>query len=318
MNTLERTPPSSYGSDSDLSRHQFNLMKHRKRREEEMDSCHCESSMTKFHNDIMENITRTIKSTVESVITEKMDKFSTDLDNINIEMKKITKDNAAITASVTEIKGRLNEIEASTNFATNRQDQFDSRLCLTEQRTKNFEQYESDIAELRNKYTTVSAELKARQQWDRLLNLEVIGVPETNNEDLVKVLAIIAKFLDVNLTATDIEFANRIQPKQPKPGAPRTIIVKLRNRVVKDNLLAGIRRFHGITRSDIGMQGTQRIFVNEHLTLENKNLYKKCRELATSNSYKFIWIRNCKIFVRKDDKSPKIAINKEEDLIKIK
>lgn len=315
---MERTPKSSYGSDPDLSRNEFNLMKTRKRREQEIDRCHCESSMTKFQQEMMENISRTIKSTVESVITEKLDKFSTDLDNIKTEMKKITNDNKINSASLTEIKVRLNEIEISTNFVTNRQDEFDSRLSLIEQRSRNYEQYETDIVELKNRYTIISTELKARQQWDRLLNLEVIGVPETNNEDLVKVLTNIAKFVDVNISLSDIEFANRIQPKQPKPGAPRTIIVKLKNRVVKDNILAGIRRFHGITRSDIGMQGAQRIFINEHLTLENKTLYKKCRELATSNSFKYIWIRNCKIFVRKDDKSPKIAINREEDLKKIK
>lgn len=283
-----------------------------------MDHCHCESSMASFRLELMEQISNTIRSTVESTISEKFNKFSSDLDNIKVEMKKITNDNTKISTSISEINCRLNEFETSNNFASNRQDDFDSRLSLIEQRASNNEQYGSDIVELKNKCALLCSELKTRQQWDRLLNLEIIGVPETNNEDLVKVLTQIAKFVDVIITPNDIEFANRIQPKQSKPGSPRTIIAKLKNRAVKDNILAGIRRFHGITRSDIGMQGTQRIFVNEHLTLDNKNLYKKCRDLATMRSYKYIWIRNCKIFVRRDDKSPKIAINKDTDLEKIK
>ncbi|CAG5058699.1 unnamed protein product [Parnassius apollo] len=54
------------------------------------------------------------------------------------------------------------------------------------------------------------------------------------------------------------------------------------SRIHKDNLIAGVKKHHGITTEDLGHGGElKKIFVNMHLTLDNKRLYKKCREIAT-------------------------------------
>lgn len=321
-------PLSNCSSVPDLSSTDaFNPIKVRKRRQHELDAGSGEGFLTeksleiyfnKWQQVMMDNVTQTIVTSVNSVLTEKLTQFSSDLETIRKDFKKVSNKCNANTESILEIKQQIPGIESSINFSNNRQDHFDERLLTIEEQSKTIQRCETELRELNIKYNSLRSEFKLRQQWDRLYNLEIVGVPENHDEVLITTVIAIAKHAGVTITSRDIEFANRVQAKQTKLGVPRAIIVKMKSRLAKDNIIAGIRRVRGITRSNIGMQGGEKIFVNEHLTIENKILYNKTRELVVANSFKYIWIRNCKIFVRRDDKSPKIVINKEEDLVKIK
>lgn len=54
-----------------------------------------------------------------------------------------------------------------------------------------------------------------------------------------------------------------------------------------------------------------------HLTHTNKILYKNTRDKTKAKNYQFTWIRDGKIFVRKDILSPKIFIKNGDDLQRI-
>lgn len=45
------------------------------------------------------------------------------------------------------------------------------------------------------------------------------------------------------------------------------------------------------------------IFIINYLTHTNSNLFYKTRLYAREHNYKFIWCRDCKIFIRKDEKT---------------
>ncbi|VVC92492.1 unnamed protein product [Leptidea sinapis] len=106
-----------------------------------------------------------------------------------------------------------------------------------------------------------------QQQWGRLNNLEIVGLPEKSNESLPDIIRKIALHAGVALTSEQIEFIHRVQPRQHISGRPKPIVVKLSNRDLKDHILSGLRRKRGIQTSDIGISGSsQKFFVNEHLT----------------------------------------------------
>ncbi|CAG9790312.1 unnamed protein product [Diatraea saccharalis] len=101
---------------------------------------------------------------------------------------------------------------------------------------------------------------------------------------------------------------------------PKNIIAKLGNLLIKDTIISAIRRKKGLTSNDLGITTSNpwRIYINEHFTPFYKMLYKRTRETAAGANYQYTWIRNGKIFVRKNDTSPPLNIMEYKDLDNLK
>ncbi|KAL4720828.1 hypothetical protein ACJJTC_014996 [Scirpophaga incertulas] len=93
-----------------------------------------------------------------------------------------------------------------------------------------------------------------------------------------------------------------------------------------ENLLrtnqARSRNFKNVTTShaaDIGYGGDPagKIFVNDHLTAENKRLLTSVKGLAKEKSFSYVWVKHSKIHVRKNDTSPVFIISTPSDLNRI-
>ncbi|CAH1977268.1 unnamed protein product [Acanthoscelides obtectus] len=66
------------------------------------------------------------------------------------------------------------------------------------------------------------------------------------------------------------------------------------------------------------LQVSVTVYVNEHLSLANKILFKEARTVAKNKKYKFVWTKGGQIFVRKDDTSKTIHISGAEATKNIK
>ncbi|CAK1601496.1 unnamed protein product [Parnassius mnemosyne] len=213
-----------------------------------------------------------------------------------------------ITEIKNEITSNLKQLEESHNSLLNDYNNLKS----------NFEKLQQNVQDGEMKLTDLCAQIKKEQQWGRLSNLEIVGLPENSKESISELTIKIASHAGIKLTNDQIVSAHRVQPMQNVGGRPKNIIVKLQNRTIKDNIISGLRKTKGITTSDIELVGpAKRFFVNEHLTPENKQLLKTVKSRAMAKSYKFVWVRNCHIFLRKNEESPAITINSVKDLLKI-
>lgn len=183
---------------------------------------------------------------------------------------------------------------------------------------KKYNELESLALKSESELSDLKAQINKQQQWSRMTNIEVMGLPETKGESPINIIVNIAKHAGVNVKPEEIEFANRVQPMQQKSGRPKSLVAKLKSRDLKDSILSGLRKCRGINTSHIGLNGPPRnFFVNEHLTPMNKELFRKTKIRASEKAYKFVWIRNCNIFLRKNEEAPAININSEKDLRKI-
>ncbi|KAL4721039.1 hypothetical protein ACJJTC_018922 [Scirpophaga incertulas] len=132
------------------------------------------------------------------------------------------------------------------------------------------------------------------------------------------------------LSVSDIDYIHRVRryprPSTSKDGLPdakspdmSNIIVRFTQRSKKNDLLAAVRARRGLYTSDLDIDGPASVvFVNDHLAPHNKILYSQVRTMGRSKGYKYIWINDCKIFLRKNDTSKAIHISNSDDLSKIK
>lgn len=87
---------------------------------------------------------------------------------------------------------------------------------------------------------------------------------------------------------------------------------------MKDQIVAAARKHRNLNAGQMGIVSeTDRVFINEHLTKDSKMLLSACKQKAREANYKYIWTKNCRVFVRKNEKSLPIPINSSLDLIKI-
>lgn len=94
---------------------------------------------------------------------------------------------------------------------------------------------------------------------------------------------------------------------------------------VRDQLLASVKNYNKskkpedkLNTSHIGLSCEKKpIYVIEHLSPSNKALHAAARLRAKEKKYKYVWIRNGKIFVRKADHSDFIMIKDTSSLEKI-
>lgn len=158
-----------------------------------------------------------------------------------------------------------------------------------------------------------------QQQWARIQNVEITGIPEQKDETTTDLVLKVTEHIGVTIQPTDIEFAHRVQPRRTVSASrARPIVVRLRQRIFKDQMIAAARKHRDMTTKHIGIGGdTNKIFVNEHLTKDNKMLLGACKLRAKEVGYMYIWTKNCRIFVRRNETSPPVLINSSADLAKI-
>lgn len=137
--------------------------------------------------------------------------------------------------------------------------------------------------------------------------MEIHGIPQKQNENVYEVIKSVASKLECELNIRDIDACHRVHAYTPNLSqkSDKPIIVKFIARMKKDELLGAARKQKGyVTTADLGIDDVWNpVFINEHLTFNNKLLYKKVRDFCVAHSYKFCWVRDGKIYIRKSETS---------------
>lgn len=220
-----------------------------------------------------------------------------------------------------------------------------------EDKTECLNSIETKLAQITERNEDLEFQISLRDQRDRLNNIEISGVPQCPKENVSNTVIELAKHLKINIEKSDIEYAYRTKlPNMGKSSisSPQEevltegvsfasvattqkglkgtrIVVRLKSRELKNELLRAAKSWQnditgdfGLTTSDAGFSGDRRrIFFNDHLTPMNKLILRMARERAREKKYAFIWVKDCKVFVRKTEKSRVFVINKMSSIDKI-
>ncbi|CAK1602584.1 unnamed protein product [Parnassius mnemosyne] len=184
------------------------------------------------------------------------DSLSQDQVNIKDTLNAIHSAQQATAATITEM-------QISLEFSSKRIDTLQELATSSEEKLKI---QSREILEMQVILDKLSIENRRQEQWARQLNVEMVGVPESKNEDLTSLVLRIAEKVGVAMSAGDIESCTRVQAKNPVKGRPRNIIIKMRSRIYKDNLIAGVKKHRGITTGDLGHGGVHQYIVNSVIT----------------------------------------------------
>lgn len=199
---------------------------------------------------------------------------------------------------------------------------------------KMFEEFKTEIADVKKELADARAEQQAvrtetcrlikelnetkmelidMQQYSRRVNLEIKGIPEVQNEDLLATTTAISASLKVPIKESDIDVVHRVPTKDKTKS---NIIVKFTSRAARDKVLKEAKKLR-LNTSHLGLPGTEPIYINEHLCPAKKVLLGCALKAKRDKNWKFTWVSDGKILMRRTDNSRAVHIACMDDLAQV-
>ncbi|XP_047543220.1 uncharacterized protein LOC125075553 [Vanessa atalanta] len=187
------------------------------------------------------------------------------------------------------------------------------------------EQYEDIKSEIRTKFKAfeilnkeneqlkvtiqdLDMRLNVMEQQSRACNIELQCLPEHKNENLINTIMQLSRVISCNITEDNIHNVTRIAKQNPNSSRPKSIIVQFNSPRTRDTFLAASIKYNKNNPDDklnsklLGIGGLkQNIYVVEHLSPKNKMLHAAAKQKAKLKGYRYVWVRNGRIFMRKSD-----------------
>lgn len=166
---------------------------------------------------------------------------------------------------------------------------------------------------LKNQFEIVNSQLDRFKQHSLKTNLEIAGIPVTENENLVEISKAIFSHLGITEEKA-VTYAYRKKSRRNK-AEPPTIIVATDNKGLRDRVLKNKRKEQLDTTILINLQEEQNrnlnytgnksthkrlIYINEHLTDFNKYILKRAKDLRRSGKIFGAWVRNGFVIIKKE------------------
>lgn len=204
-----------------------------------------------------------------------------------------------------DIKKRMNELEASAEHMNG---------LVEDLRTDNASLIAENKA-LKAQNTALSQKVAQMEQYSRISNVEIKGIPVTEGEDCAAIMQTIGDSIDCKLEPSDLDVVHRVATVK---AGTKNLLARFCSRTKKAEFVSKARKAK-LCLKDIGFAATadSPVYVNDHLTPENKALFSQALSLKKANNWKFLWTDNCQIKARKTTESKVLRITCEADLSKI-
>lgn len=176
-----------------------------------------------------------------------------------------------------------------------------------------FQKYQEQIKineDLKGELRSIQRQLNRNEQRELNNNVILHGIPYKPNEELRRIVEKVGSELQVDLTSHKFK-AVRIGRDESKKNPIKVTFESLDS---KTRLLKSPRKFN-LNTNNLGFTNeNNKIFLNHELTKRNLELFKKAQTFKNENNYKFLWINNGAILLRKIENSKIILVSSEDDL----
>uniref|UniRef100_A0A8D9E8L9 FP protein C-terminal domain-containing protein n=1 Tax=Cacopsylla melanoneura TaxID=428564 RepID=A0A8D9E8L9_9HEMI len=224
-------------------------------------------------------------------------KSSDNDDNDDIE---IVEDKNGLLDLLRKMDNRMEAMEKNLNRVLNVVQEQKKQIEKLEKEVK---KEQEDNKKMRDEFEESRERISELEQRQRFNNIIINGVKQEKNEDVYKIIESLGSKLGIVNCMQDVHKAHRVNTLAKNKIKP--IVVRLSNTSVRDRWTAAYRS---------KQLYKERLYINEHLTKTNQDLLYKAKKLKEVNGYKFVWIRDCKVMIRKSETSRIYVIRTMKDL----
>lgn len=223
-----------------------------------------------------------------------------------------------IRAELKQIREQQTMLLRSVQFCCDKISDFEMEMNRLNDYIKKTDQISIENDRLKVELNILQSKVNDIEQVARLNNVEIQGIPEREGENLYKIVEKIGEYIKHDISPSSIDCAHRVQTNRTSTDKKiKNIVVRFTSRGERDRFLLAAKNMRMVDKNSrkLSLEGvSDDFYVNEHLTLTNKILYKNARMAAKSKDYKYVWVKNGMIFCRKTDSS-RILVIKNSDSI---
>lgn len=262
----------------------------RLRMEQDDDS---EDSFSQFKTEVMEMLTKMI-----TPIAARLDSVEKKLTDIKDQNTKIQTSNNEIGSSLDCLFHQIKEVEK-------KMDRLERERQITQ----------TQITQLEEKNDSL-------ERIIRKTSVEIRGVPKRAKEvkqDLLDMVNSLMRTTELEFAPGDIKDVFRLPTKDT--ATTSTVVLEFTNIFIKDKFLKSTKKYNSyhkpsqLSSTHLGLTGTQTpLFISEHLTSKAKRLLFLARNFAQTENYRFCWVSNGRIFLRKKEGERHILVKNESTL----
>lgn len=171
----------------------------------------------------------------------------------------------------------------------------------------------AECYELKKVVTASEQKLTNLEQYSRNKNIEIKGLPASDDEDLPEILKKLGDTIGEPITKSDVDICHRVPTKD---GGCPNIVVQFHSRTKRDAVVEKARKKR-VRTDELGAPGRSPVYVNDHLCPDLKILLGKAIARKNEKQWKYVWTKEGKILARKTDTSRVLRITSVNDLEKI-
>lgn len=243
----------------------------------------------------------------------KMDPKLTDVIALLQEMRTESKD---------QMKLLENDLGKSVETCHEKIDELTKIIHSQNEALKAFEEkYKMTLQEnkqLKNKVNELEVRLDDMEQYSRSNTLEINGIIEKENENVLDVVKAVGNSLGCPISEEMVDACHRVGQKGQEK--PRGIVVKFTRRTVKEDLMQKRRVKRNLNTKDIGItdRPADVIYISESLTQQRRKIFNSARALKREKGFQFLWIRNGKILLRTEEGARVTVLTSLEQVEKLR
>lgn len=224
----------------------------------------------------------------------------------------LQKDVSVIKSDIGELKKSNTEFEKTLQFLSTQYDEMETFKKETMEHNKAMENRYKDLIQRNINLDKCNKALEERigyiEQKELNKNIEIMNLKMQEGEKTVDVVKKCAEILELDKTA--IESARRVGSEKKEV---RPIVVTLNTKAARVEWLKS-RKTQITNHMILNNNDSSRIFINEHITRHNRQLFWATKT-KLKDTYKYIWIQDAKILIKKNDIDKKIYhIRNEGDM----
>lgn len=198
-----------------------------------------------------------------------------------------------LTEELSSVKQRLEETILSLTRCHTRLDEVEAEAASNTSRIQKLEEREKEVIDLKFNVLLLQRELNSQAQAHLKNEMEITGLPESQNENLHHVVLVAARKAGVDLVDGDVDWVSRVgsctsiragqEVKQTRP-----VVVRFVRKVKRDQMLRKCRSRKNITSTDLEVSGPAvKVYFNDRLTKQNWFLFREARVKSKAHGYAF-------------------------------
>ena len=258
---------------------------------------------------------------------------------------KLRKENQQLREEIEELQGNLNQITmklSKENESSNEQDgghasqsteskdkdkflqfisaQNDDLILFRNNTIKELKQINQKINVISKKCEDIANAVEQIEDHSYQYNIKIIGMPQQNLHESAEETAsmclklFIAMGADVSIS--DVDIAHRV-PSRNQSNRSNAIICKFVRRIAKEKVLAVRKQTSNVQPEQLQLPMATKLDnlqIYQHLTPRLQELLFEANKYKRENHFKFCWVKNKIVCLRKTENDQIIKLAKLQDL----